>query len=120
MSEWSAWSACSVSCGKGLRMRTREYRLPQKATMFACDRQLISKEMCVADVPECPLVLFVVHILIVIYCGFMQINIERRQYSVRALPLRRHRRRRRRRRARAAWRRACAARPSGVRGASAR
>ncbi|XP_050679817.1 spondin-1 isoform X2 [Leptidea sinapis] len=53
VSEWGAWSACSVSCGKGLRMRTREYRMPQKAQMFACDRQLVSKEMCVAPLPEC-------------------------------------------------------------------
>lgn len=35
-------------------MRTREYVLPQKAQMFQCNRQLISKEMCVAAVPECP------------------------------------------------------------------
>ncbi|CAG9792251.1 unnamed protein product [Diatraea saccharalis] len=51
---WSEWSACSVSCGKGLRMRNRQYIMPQKATMFACDRQLVAKEMCVATVPECP------------------------------------------------------------------
>ncbi|KAL4704184.1 hypothetical protein ACJJTC_000054 [Scirpophaga incertulas] len=51
--EWGAWSACSVSCGKGLRMRTRQYRLPQKARMFNCDAQLVTKEMCVAPVAEC-------------------------------------------------------------------
>ncbi|KAF7403614.1 hypothetical protein HZH68_006408 [Vespula germanica] len=52
--DYSAWSSCSVSCGKGLRMRTREYRMPEKARMFNCNRQLVFKEMCVADIPECP------------------------------------------------------------------
>ncbi|KAK4887775.1 hypothetical protein RN001_004046 [Aquatica leii] len=53
VTEYTNWSPCSVSCGKGLRMRTREYLMPQKAQMFQCNRQLVSKEMCVADVPEC-------------------------------------------------------------------
>lgn len=53
VTEWSQWSPCSVTCGKGLSMRTREYLMPQKAQMFECSRQLVSKEMCVADVPEC-------------------------------------------------------------------
>lgn len=51
--DYSAWSACSVSCGKGLRMRTRSYLMPEKAVMFNCNRQLVSKEMCVASIPEC-------------------------------------------------------------------
>ncbi|XP_069355475.1 spondin-1 [Maniola hyperantus] len=53
VTEWGASSVCSVTCGKGLRMRTRDYRMPQKAQMFSCDRQLVSKEMCVAAVAEC-------------------------------------------------------------------
>ncbi|KAK2584629.1 hypothetical protein KPH14_006978 [Odynerus spinipes] len=52
--DYSPWSPCSVSCGKGLRMRTRSYRMPEKAQMFNCNRQLVSKEMCVADIAECP------------------------------------------------------------------
>lgn len=43
-----------MSCGKGLKMRTREYKLPEKAKMAGCNRQLVSKEMCVADIAECP------------------------------------------------------------------
>lgn len=53
VTEYTDWSECSVTCGKGLRMRTREYRMPEKAQMFSCNRQLVSKEMCVAAVPEC-------------------------------------------------------------------
>jgi len=51
--EYSPWSTCSVTCGKGLRMRTRSYRMPEKASMLNCNRQLVSKEMCVASIPEC-------------------------------------------------------------------
>ncbi|KAF6216678.1 hypothetical protein GE061_001024 [Apolygus lucorum] len=47
---YSEWSPCSVTCGKGIRMRQRSY-LNENWKQLKCDRQLTSREMCVADVP---------------------------------------------------------------------
>uniref|UniRef100_A0A182N3K1 Spondin-1 n=1 Tax=Anopheles dirus TaxID=7168 RepID=A0A182N3K1_9DIPT len=54
--EYTDWTPCSVTCGKGIRMRTREYLQPDGAATARCNRQLIAKEMCVAPVPECEVV----------------------------------------------------------------
>lgn len=42
-----------MTCGKGLRERSRRYRQAQKASEKGCSRQLVFKEMCVARIPEC-------------------------------------------------------------------
>ena len=52
-SEWSAWSSCSVTCGKGISMRTRSFLQEEKAQMLGCDRQMVQKEMCSAPIPQC-------------------------------------------------------------------
>ena len=48
-SNWGSWSSCSVTCGKGISMRTREFLMADKARMLGCDRQMIQKEMCAAE-----------------------------------------------------------------------
>lgn len=42
-----------MSCGKGIRMRTRQYLHAEQARQAECTRQLVSKEMCVAALAEC-------------------------------------------------------------------
>jgi len=53
MSAWSTWSGCSVTCGKGISMRERNYMDPFTADNTGCDYQMVEKEMCSADVGVC-------------------------------------------------------------------
>lgn len=54
VTEYTEFTPCNVSCGKGLRSRVRNYINEANAKTAGCKRQLVSKEMCVADIPECP------------------------------------------------------------------
>ncbi|KAF4523631.1 hypothetical protein B566_EDAN010140 [Ephemera danica] len=54
VSEWTEWSQCSATCGRGFKTRQRYYINQIKAGIDFCERQLIGKAPCVASHPSCP------------------------------------------------------------------
>ena len=50
VSDWSDWSACSVSCGRGWATKTREIIAEPQNGGRACPRKLSKRKKCRGDV----------------------------------------------------------------------
>jgi hypothetical protein len=49
---WSYWSPCSVSCGKGVSVRTRMY-VDEQLGSRSCNVQLLESAECNSTSPQC-------------------------------------------------------------------
>lgn len=47
--EWSDWTSCSSSCGKGIRTRIRSYKNDRYAQSGCSSNELMEKEICLAE-----------------------------------------------------------------------
>ena len=50
-SDWSSWSACSVTCGNGNRIRTRS-KIVEETNGGLCRGEAVQNELC--NEKECP------------------------------------------------------------------
>jgi len=51
VTQWSNWSPCSVTCGKGMRERQRYYL--NKEDMLRCDRTTQELDVCMSRTLDC-------------------------------------------------------------------
>ncbi|KAK2588182.1 hypothetical protein KPH14_004223 [Odynerus spinipes] len=53
VTNWSTWSDCSVTCGKGSRLRQRNYRNETAATINKCNVLLTGRQTCYGEHLQC-------------------------------------------------------------------
>ena len=51
VTQWAEWTPCTVTCGKGVKIRTRLFMSPRQ--FGVCNIELIQKAPCVADKIDC-------------------------------------------------------------------
>jgi hypothetical protein len=49
VSGWGQWESCSVSCGRGVKLRQRKYRNEKSAAKHNCDSVLTDRVACYAE-----------------------------------------------------------------------
>ena len=52
MTKWGDWSPCSVTCGRGYKLRQKSYLDDYAAQKFKCNYRLSDRRECFAVVGE--------------------------------------------------------------------
>ncbi|XP_066589883.1 spondin-1 isoform X2 [Prorops nasuta] len=53
VTSWGPWSTCSVTCGKGSKLRQRQYKDEAAAISNSCTQSLTDRQTCYGESPQC-------------------------------------------------------------------